>query len=254
MGLSHALFVARVSHARVRPKKNAFSYHVYYLCLPLAALEWLKKLHLLSLERMNLFSLKARDHGIAAGEWRNWIRDLLATWNITHADGDVVLMTMPRVLGYAFNPVSFWFCLSKNGELACVVSEVHNTFGERHCYLSYHADGRMIGADDWLTSNKVFHVSPFIPIEGHYEFRFAYGEEKIGIWINHHDADGLLLTTAMTGKRQSLTDRALIYHFIRYPLVTLKVIGLIHFQAIKLLRKGIVYHRKPAPPTTEVTR
>lgn len=254
MGIANGLMVADVAHARLRPKKNSFHYHVYYLCLPLAKRAELNLLKLLSQNKFNLFSLNARDHDVPVGGYEAWIRDVLAQYNITHANGEIVLLTLPRVLGYVFNPVSFWFCLNAEGKLACVLSEVRNTFGEKHCYLSYHDDGRVIDKDDWLRAEKVMHVSPFIPVEGHYEFRFAYGEEKVGVWINHHDADGLLLTTSLVGKRQPLNDAALFRCFWRYPLVTLKVIGLIHFQAIKLMRKGIVYRPKPAPPITEISR
>ena len=254
MGIANGLIVADVAHARLRPKKNSFHYHVYYLCLPLAQLAALNPLRLLSKDRFNLFSLNARDHDVPKDGYEPWIREVLAQYGVHHANGEIVLLTLPRVLGYVFNPVSFWFCLSKDGQLACVLSEVRNTFGEKHCYLSYHEDGRAIDKDDWLRAEKVMHVSPFIAVEGHYEFRFAYGEAKIGVWINHHDADGLLLTTSLVGKRQPLTDATLFRCFLRYPLVTLKVIGLIHFQALKLMRKGIIYRRKPAPPTTEISR
>ena len=254
MGLANGLIVADVAHARLRPKENSFHYHVYYLCFPLSRLAALKSLRLLGIDAFNLFSLNARDHDVPIDGYEPWIREVLAQHGVKGADGEVVLLTLPRVLGYVFNPVSFWFCLNKAGELVCVLSEVRNTFGEKHCYLSYHDDGRAISKDDWITAQKIFHVSPFIPIEGHYEFRFAYGEEKIGVWINHHDNDGLLLTTSLVGKRQPLTDAALFRCFWRYPLVTLKVIGLIHFQALKLIRKGIVYRRKPEPPTIEISR
>lgn len=254
MVVSNGLMVADVAHARLRPQKNNFHYHVYYLCVPLSHLAIIKKLRLLSVDAWNLFSLNARDHEVPKDGYEPWIRDVLAQYGVTQADGEIVLLTLPRVLGYVFNPVSFWFCLNTKGELACVLSEVRNTFGERHCYLSFHDDGRVIDKDDWLTAQKVFHVSPFMPVEGHYAFRFAYGEDKIGVWINHHDADGLLLTTSLVGKRQPLSDMALLKCFWRYPMVTLKVIGLIHFQALKLIRKGIVYHRKPAPPLTEISR
>lgn len=254
MGLANGLIVADVAHARLRPKENRFHYHVYYLCLPLSRLAVLKSLRLLGIDAFNLFSLNARDHDVPIDGYEPWIREVLTQHGVKGADGEVVLLTLPRVLGYVFNPVSFWFCLNKAGELVCVLSEVRNTFGEKHCYLSYHDDGRAISKDDWITAQKIFHVSPFIPIEGHYEFRFAYGEEKIGVWINHHDNNGLLLTTSLVGKRQPLTDVALFRCFWRYPLVTLKVIGLIHFQALKLIRKGIVYRRKPEPPTIEISR
>lgn len=254
MAISNGLMIADVAHARTRPKTNRFRYKVYYLCVPLSGLPALAKLRLLSQRGFNLFGLFARDHEASDSGLEGWIRGVLQQHNIAHADGEVVLLTLPRVLGYVFNPVSFWFCLTKKGELACVLSEVRNTFGQRHCYLSYHDDGRPIGKDDWLSATKIFHVSPFIAVSGHYQFRFAYGEDRIGVWIDHHDAEGLLLTTSLVGTRQPLNDRSLLYSFVRYPMVTLKVIGLIHYQALKLVRKGIEYRRKPAPPTTEISR
>ena len=98
------------------------------------------------------------------------------------------------------------------------------------------------------------HVSPFIAVTGHYEFRIAYGAEAIGVWINHHDAEGLLLSTSVTGKRRALTTKSLLRCFLRYPLVTLRVIGLIHYQALRLFLKGVRYIRKPSPPLTEISR
>jgi DUF1365 family protein len=254
MGVASGLIVAKVAHARLRPKRNAFTYRMYYLCLPLTKLAQAGALRVLSLDRFNLFSLHARDHEVPADGYEAWIRGILAQWNIAGADGEIVLLTLPRVLGYVFNPVSFWFCLNQSGALVAVLSEVRNTFGERHCYLSFHDDGKPIHDDDWMTAKKVFHVSPFIPVEGEYAFRFIYHEAQIGVWINHHDNDGLLLTTSLVGTREELDDRTLLRCFFRYPLITLKVIGLIHYQALKLVRKGIVYRRKPAPPHTEVSR
>jgi DUF1365 family protein len=135
-----------------------------------------------------------------------------------------------------------------------VLSEVCNTFGERHCYLCFHDDRRAITGDDWLRAEKVFHVSPFMDVTGHYLFRFVYREDKIGVWIDYYDAEGLMLSTAVTGKRSALTAASLLRCFFRYPLVTLKVIGLIHYQAARLLIKGLRYRSKPIPPVTEISR
>ena len=253
MALSNALLVADVAHARVRPAKNAFHYHVYYLCVALSDVPALARLALFSLDCFNLFSVAHADYGRDA-QPETWMRQQLAHWEIPQADGEIVLLTMPRVLGYAFNPVSFWFCLDRAGALRAVLADVSNTFGERHAYLLFHEDRRPIGRDDMFTSEKIFHVSPFITVAGHYEFRFAYGEEKLGVWINHHDAQGVLLTTSLVGKRRALTSRALLGCFFRYPLVTVKVIGLIHFQALKLFLKGVKYRVKPTPPITEISR
>jgi len=253
MALTNALTVAQVMHARKRPKTNAFRYHVYYLCARLSDVPLLSRLWLFSLNGFNLFSMRERDYGRHTTA-ENWMRQVLAEWNITNADGEIVLMTMPRILGYAFNPVSFWFCLDTSGALRAVLADVTNTFGERHAYLLHHDDGRVITQDDWMSSKKIFHVSPFIEITGHYEFRFAYSEEAVGVWINHNDENGLLLTTSVVGKRQPITSASLLRCFFRYPLVTLKVIGLIHFQALRLTAKGIRYHVKPTPPTVEISR
>ena len=252
MAIKNGLYIANIAHQRMRPKRNGFCYKVYYLSFPLRLWNELGKFALFSLERFNLFSLKLHDYGKGSPE--GWIRTQLTSWNITKANGDIVLVTLPRVLGYAFNPVSFWFCLDSAGALRAVLADVSNTFGERHAYLLFHDDQHVISSQEWLTAGKSFHVSPFIEVSGHYEFRFAYSEEKIGVWINYHDQDGLQLTTSMVGKRQDLTSRALLLCFFRYPLVTLKVIGLIHYQAIRLALKGIRYRVKPAPPTLEVSR
>jgi len=247
------LLLADIAHARQRPAKNNFHYRVYYLSFALRALPELAKLAIFSLNRFNMFSLNSAQYG-AHGTPESWMREQLAQWGVTAADGEIVLLTMPRVLGYAFNPVSFWFCLDMGGQPRAVLADVSNTFGERHAYLLFHDDQRPIGPDDWFSSRKIFHVSPFIEVQGHYEFRFAYGTEKIGVWINHHDDDGLLLTTSLVGKRRPLTSRALLSCFFRYPLVTFKVIGLIHYQALKLFLKGVRYHVKPIPPTVEISR
>lgn len=253
MVIANGLFIAKVAHQRVRPKKNGFCYSVYYLSFPLRLWQTLGDAAVLSLEKFNLFSLKKRDYGKDA-EPETWIRELLTSYDLAGIDGEVVLVTLPRVLGYAFNPVSFWFCLDKAGALRAVLAEVSNTFGERHCYLLFHDDKRIIANDDWLTARKVFHVSPFIEVNGYYQFRFAYGEDKIGVWINHYDEGGLLLTTSMTGKRMALTSFNLMHCFVRYPLVTLKVISLIHYHALKLFLKGIRYRIKPPPPSVEISR
>ena len=253
MALDNAFMVAQVVHARARPKANRFRYHVYYLCVALSDIATLDRLTLFSLKRFNLFGLRLRDYNDAHSP-EQWIRNLMKEWAITTADGEIILMTMPRVLNYAFNPVSFWFCLDKDGKLRAVLADVSNTFGERHAYLLSHEDGRAMGADDLFTSKKIFHVSPFIEVTGHYQFRFAYDAARIGVWINHHDEQGQLLTTSVVGKRSALTSRSLLSAFFRYPLVTFKVIGLIHYQALRLFAKGVRYHVKPLRPLTEISR
>jgi DUF1365 family protein len=257
MALENGLLRARVSHTRHRPKVNTFNYSVYYLSFSLNDLKRLGESMLLSLNRWNIFSFFEKDHASPNGtntDLEKWAQYILASFNVPQADGQIVLVTLPRLFGYVFNPVSFWFCLDKAGDLRAVISEVNNTFGDSHCYISFHDDRRVISQDDILRTEKVLHVSPFIPVTGHYLFRFAYRPNKIGVWIDHYDEDGLLLSTAITGKRQALSTHNLAVAFFACPLLTIKIITLIHYQAIKLWLKGARYCARPTPPVTEVSR
>lgn len=253
MALANGLLLSQVAHARLFPKRHAFRYNVYYLTFRLSEMKKLKT-KLLSLARFNLFSFYERDYGIGEFCGESWARKTLADWNITKADGEIVLMTMPRIFGYGFNPVSFWFCLDLGGALRAVISEVRNTFGERHAYLSYHDDQHIITSDDTLTAKKVFHVSPYFLIEGYYTFRFHYSEEKIAVWIDFYKEQTKMLTTSVIGTRSMLTDKTLLSAFLHCPLLTFKVITLIHYHALRLTIKGIRYHVKPPPPKEDISR
>lgn len=254
MALENALFVADVAHARQRPRRNAFRYKVWYICFDLGDKDALEAVPFFSVNRFNLFSFFDRDHGAKdITDAKTWAREVLTRFGVVEADGKIVLLTMPRLLGHVFNPVSFWFCFGKDESLRAVIAEVNNTFGDRHSYLVRHEDHRPILPSDEFHAEKVFHVSPFMDMSGSYRFRFNYGEDKIGIWIDHADDDGVLLSTSVTGKRSALNARSLIYCFFRYPLVTLKVIGLIHFQALVLVLKKIRYYPRPAPPPEDVS-
>lgn len=253
MALAGGILVGTTAHARLRPKKHAFRYKVYYLCFALSEKAKLRNA-LLSLNRFNLFSFCDADHGRDGVAMETWIETIKAEHQLAEADGDVVLLTLPRVLGYVFNPVSFWFCLDQQGKLRAMLAEVNNTFKDRHCYLLYHDDHRVIEADDVLVTRKIFHVSPFVEVTGRYEFRASYSAEKINVAIDHFDADGLLLATSVGGRRHDLNAKSLGRCFVRYPLMTLKVITLIHYHALKLVLKGIRYRRRPLPPLEEVSR
>jgi DUF1365 family protein len=253
MALNNGLLVTDVSHTRVRPKRNHFLYRVYYLCFALEDEAELENA-LLSREKWNVFSFFRKDYGDRKTAPLAWVRGLLAQYEMTQADGKVVLLTLPRVLGYVFNPISLYFCLDAQGQVRAVVSEVTNTFKDRHSYISFHDDHRPITQDDMLEARKMMHVSPYCEVKGHYVFRFAYREDKIGVWIDYHDEDGVLIHTALTGKRQELSALSLAGCFVRYPFITLKVIVLIHYQALKLWLKGIRYRTRPQPPLTESSR
>lgn len=245
---------AIIVHARTRPQRNAFRYRLCYFAIPLS--RWARGRFgaFLSIDRFNLYSLRSTDYGDRRTPPAKWITEVLAEHGVVEADGEVILLTLPRLMGYAFNPVSFWFCLDVEGQLRAVLAEVSNTFGERHCYLCVHPDGRAIRAEEWLDVRKIFHVSPFMETKGFYRFRFAIDDERIDVAINLFDDSGLLLTTSIEGRRFALTTIAQIRALLSYPLQTFKVVALIHYQAAKLFWKRMEHYRKPAPPERFISR
>lgn len=258
--LAGALVRAKVMHRRTRPRENRFTYGVFFLCLPLSRLDELPR-RFLALDGFGLVSFHRRDHGPRDGSpLLPWIRSLLAREGLAEAcDGEVVLHCHPRVLGYVFNPVSFWYCHDRAGALRAVLCEVSNTFGERHCYLVAHDDGRTIAPDDWLAARKVFHVSPFMPVTGHYRFRFRLDATAAVADIRYYDGTGEpdappALITRSTGRREGLTSARLLRACLDHPLMTVGVIGRIHWQALKIWLKGARFYSKPEPPADEVTR
>ena len=251
----HGVIDATIVHRRLRPAVNAFRYRAAYLCLDLGTLEnaggrWLK------IDRRGLVAFHRADHGARDGsDLAMWLKHILDANGFGElCNGKVSLMTMPRLLGYVFNPVSFWFCRDRAGSLRAVLCEVNNTFGESHCYLVHHDDRRPIDADTWLDGRKVFHVSPFLPVDGGYRFRFRLDAERTHVDVNYHDASGLMLATSVGGRRHALDDRAVVRRFLANPTMTLAIVVKIHWQALHLVRKRARFYRKPAPPAELVTR
>ncbi len=255
----------QVHHARVRPRAHRFTYANYFVLLPLrvqgqppASLP--PHDAVLQPNRRALLSFFERDHGqgqdAAQGGAVPWLLDLLAQHGIADVDGDIWLQTYPRVWGYTFKPVSFWYCFrarSAGGALRAVVAEVNNTFGERHCYvLDAPAWGQTVVAD------KAFHVSPFCRVDGHYQFCFTRQEQggvhTLSARVDHHDAQGLLIHTRIQGELQVLDAAARRRALWRYPLMTLGVMWHIHAQAWRLWRKRVPFFSKPAPPAHSATR
>jgi hypothetical protein len=249
------LCFGEVLHRRLRPTEHAFRYAVYFLAIPLSQVEKLQRRGF-GLNRFNLLGFHFRDHGARDGSHPlAWIRDLLAAEGLAAAaDGEVWLQTFPRVLGYVFNPVSFWFCEDREGRVRAILAEVNNTFGERHAYLLAHPDARPILPADTLTARKAFHVSPFFPVTGGYRFRFHRARNRRLARIDYHDDDGDLLHTSVSGTAEPLGARTLARAFLGYPWMTLGVIARIHWQALKLWAKRVPFFSKPLPPLEEVSR
>lgn len=239
-------------HGRKGTVKNAFRYGVDYVLLDAEA--EIKGPALFARNRAGLTSLQDRDHGGAPGQGRGavWVREVLTRFRLPF-EGRILLLTQPRVLGHVFNPVSFWLVHDREDRLCAVIAEVTNTFGDRHSYLCHRPDLAPIRAEDRMTAQKVFHVSPFQPVSGGYTFRFDIRDDRIGIWIELETENGGVVAT-LTGKRAPLRNRAILGFLIRRPLGARRVLGLIHWQALKLWWKGASYRKRPAPPEGEVTR
>ncbi len=255
------LCFGQVRHARLRPVVNAFAYGTYYLRLPLRTMGADGfDCALFSRNRFNLLSFMDRDHGDGKQPLTSWIDALLKTEGVHDADGEIWLQAMPRVLGFVFNPVSFWFCHRRDGALRAVLCDVRNTFGERHFYLLDNGWDIENGAE--LTARKVFHVSPFCQVEGNYRFRFMQAVRmKAGqahhlslACIDYEDAAGALLKTSLSGSAVPITAKSTAHAFFGFPLMTLGVVARIHIQALRLWLRRVPFFSKPIPPQAKVTR
>lgn len=257
----------KVMHARLRPSEHRFVYPVAYCLLPLHALGKSGN-GCFGLDRFNLLSFYTRDHGPRDGTpllpWFAALYDREMTRRLQKSEAvaaltttpfsEVWLQCFPRVLGYVFNPVSFWYGYRADGALMAILAEVSNTFGEHHNYLLAHDDGRPIVDGDVFTRDKVFHVSPFFPVRGHYSFRFHLENGRPRVRIDYADERGDLLRTALSGVPRPLNTLSALNTFLRYPLLTVGVMARIHWQAARLyFGKRVPFFRKPAPPIEETT-
>lgn len=253
MSIPSALYVGMVMHRRLKPRVHRFRYRTFWMLLDLDELPLLnRRLRLFSLNRFNLFSFHERDHGTADGTpLRRHVEKHLAAAGLDLGGGAIRLFCMPRVLGYGFNPLSIYFCHHRTGALAALLYEVHNTFGERHSYL-IPVDPAQHGAIR-QSSEKCFYVSPFMDMALSYTFRVVAPEARVSVAIRSADAEGDVLIAALSGQRKPLTDARLMIAFIGHPLLTLKVIGAIHWEALRLVLKGIRPRARPPAPEWPVT-
>jgi DUF1365 family protein len=246
MEMMPQIMFGQVMHKRLFPKVNGFTYGIYYLLLPLSKISTLPGNWRFGINRPALMSFYAKDHGDKkSGDLQAWAQGLLARYGIS-AGGEIMLLTMPRIFGHVFNPVSFWFCHDVAGGLRAVICAVNNTFDETHSYICRPESGGLIDGDTWLEAEKVFHVSPFLKRDGKYRFRFALQGEKIGVWIDYYDAaQNKQLLTSLVGSSVPMTPASRRRAFWRYPLVALIALARIHWHAIRLVFKGVKYVPKP---------
>ena len=257
--MTSAFYSGRVMHQRLRPARHRLQYRVFSLLLDIDELPALvKRLRLFSLNRFNVFSLHERDYGAGDGVGlRTYVERQLKEAGL-RTGGAIRLLTMPRIFGYAFNPLSVYFCDRPDGEsgLEAVLYEVHNTFGQRHSYLIHVDDADRTREQIVQDCTKNFYVSPFLGLAMHYRFSVAPPHEdrdRLAIGITASDAEGPVLVAHFDAKRKPLTDAALALALFTHPLLTLKVVGAIHWEALRLWLKGVRLQPRPAAPEQAVT-
>lgn len=243
------LYTGTVMHRRFKPKQHRLSYRVFWALLDLDELPALaRKLRLFSREGFNLFGFYNADHGDgSATPLRTQVEAHLTKTGIDLDGGSIRLLCMPRLLGFAFNPISVYYCYHRDGRLTALLYEVHNTFGERHSYLIPVEDG---ASTEPLEQRclKAFYVSPFMDMDISYTFRLQPPAERIALVIDGADSQGRVITASLAGERRELTDGALLASFAAFPLLTLKVVAGIHWEALKLWIKGMRLRPRPPAP------
>ncbi len=253
--MNSRLYVGHVAHDRKIPRRNRFRYGIYYVYVDLDELDELSRsLRWFGHNRGGLVRVRDRDHGPRDGSaLRPWIDALLAEADVDLTGGRVCLLTFPRVVGFGFYPVSFWYCFGADGGIRAILAEVRNTFGGHHNYLMHDGGRPMDLATTRPEKVKVFHVSPFIDIDARYEFHFSVPGEKLAVSIYDYVKGPLLLIASVALHARELTDANLFRTVARYGPISLRAWLLIHFQALKIISKRIWFVPQPPPPDKETT-
>ena len=234
-----AIYSGKVVHRRLRPKAHLLSYRVFSLLLDLDRLNDIEgRQSVLRINRFGVLSFLERDHGDGSGNLRRWVDDRLLDAGFNPLFLRVRVLCYPRILGYVFNPLTVYFCEDAAGTTRVILYQVNNTFGERHTYVVPVAEPH---TPIRQTCDKAMYVSPFTPMDCRYDFAVVPPGDDVGVTIRQSDADGPLLNASFTGTHRSLTTGNLLVALARHPLMTLKVIAGIHYEAFRLWRKGVPY-------------
>jgi len=245
--MNSCLYECRVMHHRLAPKEHHFRYRIFMFALDLDEIdEVARRVPFFSRNRPNLYAFRDRDHLTLAGRETATVRENLIEFLAQRGiqfpgNGRITLITLPRVFGYIFNPVSFYFCHDSTGAPVCAVVEVGNTFGELKPYLLRETAG---DNSFRLITPKHFYVSPFSALDLTFDFKLRVPGDQLEIHIDDREGDRPVLLSALTGKRAPLTTAQLAWFTVKYPLITLQVIFLIHWHALLLWAKRLPWHRK----------
>jgi len=242
-----SLYFGDVMHARLKPVPHRFSYRVMSLLIDLDRLDEAgRQSPLFGVNRAALYSFHEADHGERDGSsLRAYAQARANEHGVSLTGGRVWLLCYPRLLGYTFNPLSVYFCTRADGGLALIIYEVRNTFGEIHSYVLPVGPGEITAAGVRQEQDKLFYVSPFVEMATRYRFRISPPGEGVRLRILEVDEEGPLLAATFSGRRRALTTRALLQAFVTLPLLTLRIVGAIHWQALRLWLKGVKLVPRP---------
>jgi len=250
MTMVSCLYEGRVRHRRFLPVQNRFSYRLFMVYLDLSELDQVfRDRFFWSVQRVNLAYLRRRDHlGDPRTDLDKAVRDLVTTRGLNRPEGPIRLLTHLRYWGHCFNPVSFYYCYDQSGEeVETIVAEVHNTpWGEEHCYV-FGGGANEHAVKGWKQYRfpKRFHVSPFMDMNMHYDWRFREPDDRIRVHFNCNKGDQKLFDATLSLDRREIDGRNLTRVLLRYPPMTMKVVAMIYWQAFRLKRKGAPFYPHP---------
>jgi DUF1365 family protein len=239
--MNSCIYNGTVKHQRFKPIKHSLNYKTFSILLDLDEIENLdKNISIFSLNKFNIFSFYNRDHGARDGSSvKDWVKKNIKRFNISNNITKIKLLCYPRIFGYVFNPLSIFYCYEKN-HLKAIFYEVKNTFNEQHTYIFKIKDNERIEQK----CKKKFYVSPFMDMDTYYNFKLQNPKEKLSIFIRQTNGEETVLTATQTGNKKEFSFKQLLINLFKYPLMTIKIISSIHYEAFFLWKKGAVYRKR----------
>ena len=239
--MNSCIYNGEVTHTRFKPVRHFLKYKTFSLLIDLDEINLLdKSIGIFSHNKFNIFSFYDKDHGDRdGGNLKDWVISNLKKFRIKENITNIKLLCYPRILGYVFNPLSIFYCYEKD-KLVAIFYEVKNTFNEQHTYIFKIKNNEEI----IQKCRKKFYVSPFMDMETFYNFKLLNPNDKLSVFIKQTDADGTILTATQTGDKKEFSFKQLAINFLKYPLMTIKIISSIHYEALLLWKKGAIYRKR----------
>ena len=239
--MNSCIYNGEVTHTRFKPVRHFLKYKTFSLLIDLDEIVLLdKSIGIFSYNKFNIFSFYDKDHGDRdGGNLKDWVISNLKKFQIKENITNIKVLCYPRILGYVFNPLSIFYCYEKD-KLVAIFYEVKNTFNEQHTYIFKIKNNEEI----IQKCRKKFYVSPFMDMETFYNFKLLNPNDKLSVFIKQTDADGTILTATQTGDKKEFSFKQLAINFLKYPLMTIKIISSIHYEALLLWKKGAIYRKR----------